>query len=571
MIRRILPLVAFLLFLVLAVDTITGFAKVQEAESIQLVAVENPSEADLILFQESGASAYASLSGPDGDFLVGEADEKELPELGSAGLRIRILSKNIEYKSYYIVLTKASLPMPDWDQYGVILLNDGYHVLLEVDSSAESKMESFSLPAQRLSMEPIVLSSENSSGRFPDTIEPDPAVQIMMDQVLSSTLHHYVGQLSGEEHVRDSDAPYLIETRYTYSGEPIQQAVSFVSDHLVDLNLDVEHQTWGGSGYPNVIGEMTGETHPEDIYLITAHLDSTVRSPENPYVNAPGADDNASGSAGVMTAADIFSQYRWGCTLRFAFFTGEEQGLYGSDAYSARAVSQGENIIGVLNMDMLGYNSPGSERRIDLEGSYNAAPASMDIAYLFAEIIADYSIDLIPDVVSGTCCSDHVPFLQDGIPAILAIEDFGDFNPAYHSTGDLLEIIDMDYYTDLVKASVGTFAHMSDCQVGFIDGYVRAEEDGDPISNANIKLSDADGGEFFTTTDSSGYYTAPIDVGTYTVTVTAASFVPTHTTNIDIAFMETTSHDFELVRADWFVYFPLVPSDDQFLTRGLIQ
>jgi hypothetical protein len=263
-----------------------------------------------------------------------------------------------------------------------------------------------------------------------------------------------------------------------------------------------------------------------------------------------------------MAAADIFSQYRWGCMLRFAFFTGEEQGLYGSDAYSARSVDMGENILGVINMDMLGYNTPGSERRIDLEGSQAAVPACMDIANLFAEVIGDYSIDLIPDVTSGTCCSDHVPFLQDGIPAILAIEDFGDFNPAYHSTGDLLELIDMDYFTDLVKASIGTFAHLTDCRIGFMDGYVRNADGGAPVPNGVVHLYGDDGSEFNASTDSSGYYSVSVDVGTYTVTVGASGFVPTHTTDIEITFMESSRQDFDLIQTEWNLLMPIISNDD---------
>ena len=80
---------------------------------------------------------------------------------------------------------------------------------------------------------------------------------------------------------------------------------------------------------------------------------------------APGADDNGSGSVGTLIAADILSQYQWSCTLRFAFWTGEEQGLLGSAAYATRAKNQGQNIKGYLNMDMIAYNS-GAPNEINL-------------------------------------------------------------------------------------------------------------------------------------------------------------------------------------------------------------
>ena len=75
----------------------------------------------------------------------------------------------------------------------------------------------------------------------------------------------------------------------------------------------------------------------------------------------PGADDNASGSVATLLAADILSQYQWGCTLRFAFWTGEEQGLLGSYAYAQQAYQSGENILGYLNLDMIAWNTIGSD------------------------------------------------------------------------------------------------------------------------------------------------------------------------------------------------------------------
>ncbi|MGB3713731.1 MAG: M28 family peptidase, partial [Candidatus Promineifilaceae bacterium] len=272
------------------------------------------------------------------------------------------------------------------------------------------------------------------------------------------------GNLSGEWPVIVGDQPFTITTRYTDSGEPIEKATEYVAEHMGNLDLDVEYHVWNVSRPPNVIGEMTGETDPDDIFLITAHLDDVVRI--NPLESIiPGADDNASGSTAVMIAADIFSQYRWGCTLRFAFFTGEEQGLLGSNAYANRSFQNGENIVGVLNLDMIGWNTPGSSRDIDLHAK-SAVPGSVAIAQLFADVVDTYNIDLIPQISTyGSGGSDHVPFWNNGYAAILGIEDLGDFNDYYHTTNDLLRNMDIDYFTEFVRASIGTFAYMTSCMI----------------------------------------------------------------------------------------------------------
>ena len=254
--------------------------------------------------------------------------------------------------------------------------------------------------------------------------------------------------------------PYTIETRYTYSGEPIQVATQYVGQHLEDLGLRVEYHVWDGENYPNVIGQLTGETFPDDIMMIRAHLDSTSRSP---MTFAPGADDNASGSTAVLISADIFSQFDWDCTLRFALWTGEEFRLQGSRAYAERALKEGERIRGVLNLDMIGWNTAGSEPGIDLY-SKRSIPGSVPLALTFSEVVSDYGLHLDPELFhAGNASSDQASFWEQGFPAMLAIEDRRDFNPYYHSTNDRLFNLDIDYFTEFTRAAVGTFALMADC------------------------------------------------------------------------------------------------------------
>jgi hypothetical protein len=155
-------------------------------------------------------------------------------------------------------------------------------------------------------------------GSIAAVAEPDPFVQSLVDQVDSNTVYQYTGDLSGEWPVDIGGQPFAIASRYTYSGIYIDKATQFVGEHLAALGLDVEYHVWENTRYPNVIGERRGETNPEDIYIICAHLDDA------PFENvAPGADDNASGSTAVLIAANINSQYQWDNTLRFVLFTGE--------------------------------------------------------------------------------------------------------------------------------------------------------------------------------------------------------------------------------------------------------
>jgi hypothetical protein len=290
----------------------------------------------------------------------------------------------------------------------------------------------------------------------------DPRIQAMINQVDGETLSHYVGDLSGEWPVIVDGDWVTLTTRYTLSGEPIQKAVQFVADRLEATGLDVEYHAWAQDRPPNVVAELRGETHPDEVYILCAHLDSITR--QSPMVLAPGADDNASGVAAVLHAAEILSRYRWGCTLRFALWTGEEQGLWGSYYYAQRAYTAGETIAGVLNLDMIAWDGIDGPD-LDLHARQTLVPSSMDLAELFSDVVGIYDLNLIPQIVSnGSGASDQASFWNWGYPAILAIEDYEpgghDFNPYYHSDQDLLQQLDLEYFAEFARAAVGTFAHM---------------------------------------------------------------------------------------------------------------
>jgi hypothetical protein len=296
----------------------------------------------------------------------------------------------------------------------------------------------------------------------PDALTPDPLVQGMIDQVSSAALYGYVSGLSGETPVIVGGEPYTITTRYSKSVIPIEKATQYAYEHFQSLGLTTSYFEYNlpGTGVRrDVIAEQTGLTQPGRIVLAVAHLDS-ISDAINSLTLAPGADDNASGSAGVLAAADILSQYEFGCTLRYALFTGEEQGLYGSQEYADTVYNLGENVAGVLNLDMIAYNTTGTATTMELH-TRPGDSGDLLLAGLFSDVIAAYQLDLTPLVVQDAeSASDHYSFWQNGYPAILAIEDWSDHTPYYHKTTDRLQTLDMAYYTRMVKAAVGALAHL---------------------------------------------------------------------------------------------------------------
>ncbi len=442
---------------VAAAPRATAIADTGDATALVLVRV--PDNAAIARFEQTGLSAYVHFRAADDAYLLAAADADGWAGLLAAGLSIRRLLARPTDGPFYLVYPAPgrSLPAGAWPDPP--LFADERVALLAASAERAESLAAAGADIVHIPLAAISLhTAPDRVAAFPPVTIPDPVIAGMVDAVQQSTLYQYIGDLSGEWQTIIRGSPYTIATRHTRSGTPIRQAVYYAGDHLAARGLAVEYHEWNIDRPANVIGELAGQARPDDIYMITAHLDDMPSG-----MLAPGADDNASGSAAVLVAADILSQYRWDCTLRFALWTGEEQGLLGSQAYAA----QGERILGVLNLDMIGWNTPGSSPDIDLHARATM-PATVELANQFASVVAAYGLNLIPEVLTnGTGASDHASFWNAGYTAILGIEDYypnnHDFSPYYHQTTDRLATLDMAYLTEYVKASVAATAHMSGC------------------------------------------------------------------------------------------------------------
>jgi hypothetical protein len=106
----------------------------------------------------------------------------------------------------------------------------------------------------------------------------------------------------------------------------------------------------------NVVATLRGTdpTSADRIYVVSGHYDSRVTDVMNATSDAPGANDDASGTSAVLELARVLAKRPTEATIKFVAFAGEEQGLYGSAHFAAQAKAAGWNIQGVLNMDIIG-------------------------------------------------------------------------------------------------------------------------------------------------------------------------------------------------------------------------
>ena len=201
----------------------------------------------------------------------------------------------------------------------------------------------------------------------------------------------------------------------------------------------------------NVIATLPGTIRSDDWYLIGAHYDSTS---QNTALAAPGAEDNASGCAAVLEMARIFSHHPPEATMIFLCYSGEEQGLFGGSAHASKLVTNGDNskVRAVLTMDMIGYTGDA-----DLDCLLESNNSNAALIQQFADAAAQHTtLRIVTSFFPFG--SDHVPYLNRGMPALLVIENDWDSYPGYHRTTDLPTNITLAMGRETLRMNVATLA-----------------------------------------------------------------------------------------------------------------
>lgn len=262
----------------------------------------------------------------------------------------------------------------------------------------------------------------------PDTTLPfsyNPSVAQMMNAVQQSDVYSYTGYLSGQFPVSIGGQSVTLTSRNLYN-PLITKATQYVYEFMQARGISVSYDNWNnfGASGRNVVGVITGTVSPNEIVLITAHLDDM---PETG--SAPGADDDASGSVGVMIAAARLAGHKFSRTIRFIFFTGEEYDENGSYAYAQACKAKNENLVAIYNMDMIGFDG-NNDGTVYLETRMTSDPgyaSDLAIVTVFTQVVNIYGMQnaLHPnvDAISDQYV-DSWSFWSIGYPSVTAIEDW---------------------------------------------------------------------------------------------------------------------------------------------------
>jgi len=267
------------------------------------------------------------------------------------------------------------------------------------------------------------------------------------------------------------------------------------------LDIVTPAQTVTGTRIPqptevmDVVAIQRGTSDPDRVIVISGHLDSRVTDVMDAKHDAPGANDDGSGSAAVLEAARVLSQHKFAATLVFAVVSGEEQGLYGGKVLADYAKQHGWQIEADLNNDIVG-NTQGQDGVVDnttvrvfSEGTksnetldqakyrrYHGGEVdspSRNVARYVAELAEQHLTNFHVRMVYRTDRygrgGDQVPFLEAGYPAVRFTEAHENYTRQHQDLrtekgvryGDTIDGVDFAYLAQVTRLNVLAMASMA--------------------------------------------------------------------------------------------------------------
>jgi len=274
----------------------------------------------------------------------------------------------------------------------------------------------------------------------------------------------YVKNLAPDE-VYQNELTELVNsfaTRYSGDYENTIELTNYIKDKFKSFGIPSktgEEYDFGSSfSSRNVLARIPGARHPKYFVVAGAHLDSTSENKEI----APGAVDNGSGLAALLTcgrvAGELLKQgWRPDFTIIFVAFGGEEQGLHGSKYFVQNEIlsfSDYDHLLGSVIMDMPGSSSDDSPGiLLETKQTYeNFVNAFSDVATRFGETAYESF---------NPFGSDHIPFFNAGLPAVLFIDNYWDRVECYHKSCDDLTTVAWERSSVYARIAIASVFQLS--------------------------------------------------------------------------------------------------------------
>ena len=245
----------------------------------------------------------------------------------------------------------------------------------------------------------------------------------------------------------------------------------------------------------NVVATLKGTTNPDRVYVVSGHYDSMCTSPTDAKCDAPGANDDASGTAAVVEMARVMSKRKFDATIVFMTVPGEEQGLLGATYFAEQAKSNKMDIEAMFTNDIIGgvmsYKNAADRQsvRVFAEGVPSNETeqqagtrrsvggendsASRQLGRYIKEVADVYSpkfrVQLVYRRDRYLRGGDHIPFLERGFSAVRFTEPHEDYTHQHQNIrtennifyGDTIEFVDFDYIANVTRVNVAALAALA--------------------------------------------------------------------------------------------------------------
>jgi len=355
-----------------------------------------------------------------GDLLFVPLDDNDAAALRARGWNARVLDPEFAPGTYFMVPHTKLNPV---GAPGRVLWDDERRAIVRLEENEALAAQAAGWLLVPLPRKPRPLQPDMDA-RF--EWSPDTAVERMTAMVSLDTLMADIRRLQD------------FVTRYSYSPK-CDSAAFWLYDEFAGMGWEVALDTYylQGNQVFNVEATWPGISEPDSIVVCCGHFDSYTRTG---MTNAPGADDNATGTAILLELARVLATSRFRWTIKLLAFSGEEQWMKGSYHWvDSVAIPQGMDIYGAFNVDMIGYTAYDTNHLV-----VNRDVASAPMAALAESTNAWYDIGLsILNYLDPDCAGDNTPFWEVGIMSTFALEDsewgiWNGSNPYYHTIYDTI-------------------------------------------------------------------------------------------------------------------------------------
>jgi Zn-dependent M28 family amino/carboxypeptidase len=253
--------------------------------------------------------------------------------------------------------------------------------------------------------------------------------------------------------------------------ERLEMAATYISDQFTSFGYQVTRQPFifNANTYHNIIAELKGDASPEALLIVGAHYDA-VRT-------TPGADDNASGVAGLLGLARELVKARMERTIRFVAFALEEWPVYrsrnmASYHYAKSLSEENARVDGMICLEMIGffcdregcqhYPFPFMNLKFPKTGNFIAMVGNMQSKAFTGRIAKSFkkatNLPLMtlnaPAIMIGIDFSDHWSFGKFGYQALMVTDTAFYRNPHYHVPTDLPETLDFERMAKVVEGLI---------------------------------------------------------------------------------------------------------------------